>query len=143
MPMMMTAAGTITPARVFVIGAGVAGLQAIASAKRMGAVVHAYDVRPAVKEQIQSLGGKFVELPVETDRRRGQGRLRERARRRVLSQAARADGETGGGERCSHHHRGNPGEEVARAHHRRHVEAHAALAPWWSISPPSAAATST
>jgi NAD(P) transhydrogenase subunit alpha len=66
MPMMMTAAGTVTPARVFVIGAGVAGLQAIASAKRMGAVVHAYDVRPAVKEQIQSLGGKFVELPVET-----------------------------------------------------------------------------
>ncbi|HXS09239.1 MAG TPA: Re/Si-specific NAD(P)(+) transhydrogenase subunit alpha [Candidatus Krumholzibacteria bacterium] len=66
MPMMMTAAGTITPARVFIIGAGVAGLQAIASAKRMGAVVHAYDVRPAVKEQIQSLGGKFVELPVET-----------------------------------------------------------------------------
>jgi NAD(P) transhydrogenase subunit alpha len=66
MPMMMTAAGTVTPARVFVIGAGVAGLQAIASAKRMGAVVHAYDVRPAVKEQIMSLGGKFVELPVET-----------------------------------------------------------------------------
>jgi NAD(P) transhydrogenase subunit alpha len=66
MPMMMTAAGTVTPARVFVIGAGVAGLQAIASAKRMGAVVHAYDVRPAVKEQILSLGGKFVELPVET-----------------------------------------------------------------------------
>ena len=64
-PMMMTAAGTITPARVFVVGAGVAGLQAIASSKRMGAVVHAYDVRPAVKEQIQSLGAKFVELPVE------------------------------------------------------------------------------
>jgi NAD(P) transhydrogenase subunit alpha len=64
-PMMMTAAGTITPARVFVVGAGVAGLQAIASAKRLGAVVHAYDVRAAVKEQIQSLGAKFVELPVE------------------------------------------------------------------------------
>jgi NAD(P) transhydrogenase subunit alpha len=64
-PMMMTAAGTITPARVFVVGAGVAGLQAIASSKRLGAVVHAYDVRPAVKEQIQSLGAKFVELPVE------------------------------------------------------------------------------
>ena len=64
-PMLMTAAGTITPARVFVVGAGVAGLQAIASAKRLGAVVHAYDVRPAVKEQIQSLGAKFVELPVE------------------------------------------------------------------------------
>jgi len=64
-PMMMTAAGTVTPAKAFVIGAGVAGLQAIASAKRLGAVVHAYDVRPAVKEQIESLGAKFVELPVE------------------------------------------------------------------------------
>jgi NAD(P) transhydrogenase subunit alpha len=65
-PMMMTAAGTISPARVFVVGAGVAGLQAIASAKRLGAVVHAYDVRPAVKEQVESLGGKFVELELET-----------------------------------------------------------------------------
>jgi NAD(P) transhydrogenase subunit alpha len=65
-PMMMTAAGTIAPAHVFVIGAGVAGLQAIASAKRMGAVVKAYDVRPAVKEQVESLGGKFVELELET-----------------------------------------------------------------------------
>ena len=65
-PMMMTAAGTITPARVFVIGAGVAGLQAIATAHRLGAVVEAYDVRPAVKEQVQSLGAKFVELQVET-----------------------------------------------------------------------------
>ncbi len=65
-PMMTTAAGTITPSRILVIGAGVAGLQAIATAKRMGAVVSAYDVRPAVKEQIQSLGGRFVELPLET-----------------------------------------------------------------------------
>ncbi len=65
-PMMMTAAGTISPARVFVVGAGVAGLQAIASAKRLGAVVHAYDVRPAVKEQVESLGGKFVEMELET-----------------------------------------------------------------------------
>lgn len=64
-PMLMTAAGTITAARVFVIGAGVAGLQAIATAKRLGARVEAYDVRPAVKEQIQSLGAKFVELPLE------------------------------------------------------------------------------
>jgi H+-translocating NAD(P) transhydrogenase subunit alpha len=64
-PMMMTAAGTITAARVFVIGAGVAGLQAIATAKRLGARVEAYDVRPAVKEQIESLGAKFVELPIE------------------------------------------------------------------------------
>jgi proton-translocating NAD(P)+ transhydrogenase subunit alpha len=65
-PMLMTAAGTVAPARVFVIGAGVAGLQAIATAKRLGAVVQAYDVRPAVKEQIHSLGAKFVELPIET-----------------------------------------------------------------------------
>jgi NAD(P) transhydrogenase subunit alpha len=63
--MLTTAAGTITPARVLVIGAGVAGLQAIATARRLGAVVSAYDVRPAVKEQIQSLGGLFVELPLE------------------------------------------------------------------------------
>ena len=61
-PMMMTAAGTVTPAKVFIIGAGVAGLQAIAMAKRLGAVVKAFDVRAAVKEQVQSLGGKFVEF---------------------------------------------------------------------------------
>ncbi|MGE5125309.1 MAG: Re/Si-specific NAD(P)(+) transhydrogenase subunit alpha [Betaproteobacteria bacterium] len=66
MPMLMTAAGTVSPARVFVIGAGVAGLQAIATARRLGAVVDAYDVRPAVKDQIQSLGARFVELPLET-----------------------------------------------------------------------------
>jgi len=66
-PMMMTAAGTIAPARVFVVGAGVAGLQAIASAKKLGAIVEAYDVRPAVKEQVESLGGKFVELELETE----------------------------------------------------------------------------
>jgi NAD(P) transhydrogenase subunit alpha len=64
-PMLTTAAGTITPARVLVIGAGVAGLQAIATARRLGAVVSAYDLRPAVKEQVQSLGGRFVELPIE------------------------------------------------------------------------------
>jgi len=64
-PMMTTAAGTITPARVFVIGAGVAGLQAIATARRLGAVSSAYDMRPAAKEQVQSLGGRFIELPIE------------------------------------------------------------------------------
>jgi len=64
-PMLTTAAGTITPARVLIIGVGVAGLQAIATARRLGAVVSAYDVRPAVKEQVQSLGGRFVELPLE------------------------------------------------------------------------------
>jgi NAD(P) transhydrogenase subunit alpha len=65
-PMLTTAAGTIAPARVFIVGAGVAGLQAIATARRLGAVVQAYDVRPAVKEQVESVGAKFVELPLET-----------------------------------------------------------------------------
>jgi H+-translocating NAD(P) transhydrogenase subunit alpha len=64
-PMLTTAAGTITPARVFVIGAGVAGLQAIATARKLGAVASAYDLRPAAKEQVMSLGGRFVELPIE------------------------------------------------------------------------------
>jgi NAD(P) transhydrogenase subunit alpha len=64
-PMLTTAAGTITPARVLVMGAGVAGLQAIATARRLGAVVSAYDLRPAVREQVQSLGGRFVELAIE------------------------------------------------------------------------------
>jgi len=64
-PMLTTAAGTITPARALIIGAGVAGLQAIATARRLGAVTSAYDMRPAAKEQVESLGGRFVELPIE------------------------------------------------------------------------------
>ncbi|MBX8483254.1 Re/Si-specific NAD(P)(+) transhydrogenase subunit alpha [Pseudomonas cichorii] len=70
MPMLMTAAGTVKAARVLVLGAGVAGLQAIATAKRLGAVVEASDVRPAVKEQIESLGAKFIDVPYETDEER-------------------------------------------------------------------------
>src|SRR5262249_9731167 len=66
MPMLMTAAGTITPARVLVIGAGVAGLQAIATARRLGAVVSGYDIRPAAREQAESLGARFVVLDLET-----------------------------------------------------------------------------
>jgi NAD(P) transhydrogenase subunit alpha len=69
-PMLMTAAGTIKAARVVILGAGVAGLQAIATAKRMGAVIEASDVRPAVKEQIESLGAKFIDVPYETDEER-------------------------------------------------------------------------
>jgi NAD(P) transhydrogenase subunit alpha len=70
-PMMMTAAGTIPPARVLVMGAGVAGLQAIATARRLGAVVSAYDVRPAVKEEVQSLGATFIELALDTQEGEG------------------------------------------------------------------------
>jgi NAD(P) transhydrogenase subunit alpha len=72
-PMMMTAAGTITPAHVFVVGVGVAGLQAIATCKRLGAVIQAYDVRPAVKEQVQSVGARFVELELDTSDSEGSG----------------------------------------------------------------------
>ncbi len=72
-PMMMTAAGTISPSKVFVMGAGVAGLQAIATARRLGAVVEAYDVRPVVKEQVESLGARFLELPLETSGAQDQG----------------------------------------------------------------------
>ncbi len=70
-PMMMTAAGTVPPARVLVMGAGVAGLQAIATARRLGAVVSAYDVRPAVKEEVESLGATFIELALETQEGEG------------------------------------------------------------------------
>jgi proton-translocating NAD(P)+ transhydrogenase subunit alpha len=70
MPMLMTAAGTVKAARVLVLGAGVAGLQAIATAKRLGAVIEAFDVRPAVKEQVESLGAKFVEVPVSDEEKK-------------------------------------------------------------------------
>jgi NAD(P) transhydrogenase subunit alpha len=77
-PMMMTAAGTVAPARVLVMGAGVAGLQAVATARRLGAVVSAYDVRPAVKEEVQSLGATFIELPLESQEGEG-GYAREQS----------------------------------------------------------------
>ena len=77
-PMMMTAAGTVAPARVLVMGAGVAGLQAIATARRLGAVVSAYDVRPAVKEEVHSLGATFIELPLESQEGEG-GYAREQS----------------------------------------------------------------
>jgi len=72
-PLLMTAAGTVSPARIFVVGAGVAGLTAIATARRLGAVVEAYDVRAAVKEQVESLGAKFVELPLPANGAEGEG----------------------------------------------------------------------
>jgi len=79
-PLMMTAAGTLTAARVFVIGAGVAGLSAIATAKRLGAVVRAYDLRPACREQVESLGAKFVELPLQTQQAEAAGGDRKSTR---------------------------------------------------------------
>jgi NAD(P) transhydrogenase subunit alpha len=78
-PMMVTAAGTITPARVLVVGAGVAGLQAIATARRLGALVRAYDVRPEVKEEIESVGARFVELPLPSEAADEKGYARERS----------------------------------------------------------------
>ncbi len=103
-PMLMTAAGTISPARVFVVGAGVAGLQAISSARRLGAKVEAYDVRPAVKEQVQSLGAKFVELPLESADAEDKGRIRQSAGRILLSPSAGDDDQGRRRQRRGHHH---------------------------------------
>jgi H+-translocating NAD(P) transhydrogenase subunit alpha len=83
-PMLTTAAGTIAPAKVFIIGAGVAGLQAIATARRLGAIVEAFDVRPAVKEEVQSLGAKFIEVPLDEDTVGDNGYAKE------ISQSAQA-----------------------------------------------------
>jgi NAD(P) transhydrogenase subunit alpha len=76
-PMMMTAAGTVTPAKILILGAGVAGLQAIATAKRLGGVVSAFDVRAAAKEQVQSLGGKFIEVEAQEDGQTKEGYAKE------------------------------------------------------------------
>ena len=127
-PMLTTAAGTITPARVFVIGAGVAGLQAIATARRLGAVVSAYDLRPAAKEQVQSLGGRFVELPIEAkdaQDARGYGTAQDETFYRT---AARTAGPRGGGERRRDHGRGGSGQEVADAGYRGDGGGHGARA---------------
>ena len=92
LPMLTTAAGTVTPARVFVIGAGVAGLQAIATARRLGGVVSAFDVRPVVREQVQSLGASFVEAEAATAEAEGAGgyakELGDEQQRRVLAAVA-------------------------------------------------------
>ena len=89
LPMMTTAAGTLAPAKCFIVGAGVAGLQAIATARRLGAVVSAFDVRPVVKEQVQSLGAAFVEVPVQAEGAGGYAKeLAEDQQRRVLEAIA-------------------------------------------------------
>ena len=102
-PMMMTAAGTIAPAKVLVIGAGVAGLQAIATAKRLGAVVTGYDVRASAKEQVESLGGRFLEVdPEAAAGSRDRRRLREGNERRVSEEAGRGAGR--GAQETGHRH---------------------------------------
>ena len=103
-PLLMTAAGTLTPARVLVVGAGVAGLQAIATARRLGAVIRAYDVRPAVKEQVESLGAEFVELDIDAGDSGGRGWVRAGAGRGVLPPPARGTGQSRRPERRDHHH---------------------------------------
>ena len=103
-PMLMTAAGTVSPARVFVVGAGVAGLQAIASAKRLGARIEAYDVRPAVKEQVQSLGARFVELPLESADAEDKGGYAKAQDEDVLPAPARDDDQGRRRQRRRDHH---------------------------------------
>ena len=123
-PMMMTAAGTLSPAKALVVGAGVAGLQAIASARRLGAVVQAYDVRPAVKEQIESLGAKFVQLDLETAGAEDKGgyakALTEEQQQRQREQLANVVA----GMRRGDYHGRDSGQPVAAADHRRRRAPH-------------------
>ena len=105
-PLLMTAAGTVAPAKVLVLGAGVAGLQAIATARRLGAVVSAFDTRPVVQEQVESLGARFLDLGV-----RGRGD-RRRLRRRADTGAA---GPPAGGARGAHRGHGRRHHDRARA----------------------------
>ncbi|WP_441344482.1 NAD(P)(+) transhydrogenase (Re/Si-specific) subunit alpha, partial [Pseudomonas moraviensis] len=125
MPMLMTAAGTVKAARVLILGAGVAGLQAIATAKRLGAVIEASDVRPAVKEQIESLGAKFVDVPYETDEERecavGCRRLRrDQCRPSWMPASGPGCARARQAGRYRHHHRPDPGPQGTDAVKRRH-----------------------
>ena len=118
-PMLTTAAGTITPARVLVMGAGVAGLQAIATARRLGAVVSAYDLRPAVKEQVQSLGGRFVELPLEVADAQDAGGYAKAQDESFLSATTRVAGPRRRPAGRGHHRGGHSRQEIARAGHAK------------------------
>ena len=141
-PMLMTAAGMVPPAKVFVIGAGVAGLQAIATAKRLGANVIATDVRPEVKEQIESVGGKYVGIELKESAAAGGGYAKElseedKARQReILAAQVRPVGR-------GDHHRAHRRRVRAAADHRRHGAGDAARAPSSWTSAPTAAATAS
>ena len=114
-PMFMTAAGTVPPAKVLVMGAGVAGLQAIATARRLGAQVRAYDVRAASKEEVMSLGATFVELDLETQEGSG-GYAREQSEE-FLGTPTRADRKRGDGVGRRHHDCGRPGSQGSHPGH--------------------------
>ncbi len=115
-PMLTTAAGTIPPAKVLVLGAGVAGLQAIATARRLGAVVTAFDVRSAVKEQVESLGAKFLELDIGEDAEAAGGYARELTEEEQQRQQDALD-EAMAAVRRRDHHRADPRAAGAAARH--------------------------
>ena len=116
-PLLMTAAGTVKPAQVVVLGAGVAGLQAIATAKRLGAVVQAYDVRAAAADEIRSMGAKFIDLQLDTLDGAG-GYAREMTEERAARQRELLDA-VHQQRRCPHHHRGSSGAAGADAGDQR------------------------
>ena len=118
-PMLMTAAGNVSAARAFVIGVGVAGLQAIATAKRLGAQVQAYDVRPAAKEQIISLGAKVADVPLEAADAQDAGGYAKAQDESFYQRQREAMAKVVAGQRHRHHDRGDPGPQVAGADHRR------------------------
>ena len=118
LPMLTTAAGTLAPAKVFVIGAGVAGLQAIATARRLGAVVSAFDVRPAVREQVQSLGATFVAAE-QVSARRGAGGYAKELAGRAAAAGARCDRAAHQGHGPGDHDGADPGPGGSASHHRR------------------------
>ena len=116
MLMLMTAAGTVKAARVLILGAGVAGLQAIATARRLGAVVEAFDVRPAVKEQVESLGAKFVEVPLSEEEKRAARRpgVTRASERRLQAAPDGAHCRAGARRRYRHHDGAHSGRSRAR-----------------------------
>ena len=118
-PMLMTAAGTVVPAKVLIIGAGVAGLQAISMARRLGASVEAYDLRPTVKEQVLSLGAKFVDYAIGGAGRRRHERLCQSPGRGILSTPANIADESDRRKRRGDYHSGGTGTKSPGLDHRR------------------------
>ena len=130
LPMLMTAAGTVKAARVVILGVGVAGLQAIATAKRLGAVIEASDVRPSVKEQVESLGAKFIDVPYETDEEKeaaeGVGGYARPMPPSWLRPPEGRSGQARGRRRHRHHHRADSRPRRAGAGHRGDGQGHEA-----------------